>query len=317
MTTGWPTEIIESRQRVISDNDYGGDPDGLVQLAHHLLCHSVDVRCVIGSSEAPFHADSRQSRDAAMVAAGRVVELTKREDVSIVAGASAPLVHRSTPQPSAASDAIIAEAMRTDATAPLFVTCGGGLTAIASAWLAEPGIAERLTLVWIGGAEHPGLAAQLPGGPRIEYNTSIDLVAAQVVFDDSNLAVWQVPRDVYRQVLASRSELLVRMRSQGPLGEHLFDALGNAARGLAGFGVHMGETYVLGDSPLVLLTALWSNFDPAPSSSRWVVQPRPRITDSGDYEANPDGHPLRIFTQLDTRLLFEDLYANLALHAGR
>jgi hypothetical protein len=126
-----------------------------------------------------------------------------------------------------------------------------------------------------------------------------------------------VPRDAYRQVLASRSELLVHMRSHGPLGAHLFDALGDAARSLTAFDRHMGETYVLGDSPLVLLTALWSNFDPAPASSRWVVQPRPNITDSGDYEPNPHGPPLRIFTQLDTSLLLEDFYAKLALFATR
>jgi purine nucleosidase len=37
------------RLRVISDNDYAGDPDGLFQLAHHVLSPSVDVRAVIGS----------------------------------------------------------------------------------------------------------------------------------------------------------------------------------------------------------------------------------------------------------------------------
>jgi purine nucleosidase len=315
MSTGWPTEIIEPRQRLISDNDYGGDPDGIVQLAHHLLCDSVDIRCVIGSPAAPFHADGEESRDAAVAAARRLLELTER-DVPVVAGASEPLIDRSTPQPSAASDAIVAEAMRDDTTTPLFVACGGGLTTIASAWLTEPRISERLTLVWIGGPEHPGLATPLPGALAVEYNTSIDLVAAQVVFNDSNLEVWQVPRDAYREVLASRSELLVRMRTHGPLGEHLFDSLGDMVRLVAAFGARMGETYVLGDSPLVLLTALWSNFDPAPASSRWVVQPRPRITDSGGYEPDPDGHPLRVFTQLDTRLVLEDLYAKLALHAA-
>jgi inosine-uridine nucleoside N-ribohydrolase len=315
MSTGWPREIIEPRQRVISDNDYGGDPDGLVQLAHHLLCDSVDLRCVIASSAAPFHAGWEESRDASVVAAERVVELAGRTGVPVVAGAPEPLGTRAEPQPSAASDAIVVEAMRDDPTVPLFVVCGGGLTNIASAWLTEPRIAERLTLVWIGGREHPGLAEPPPGALAVEYNTSIDLVAAQVVFNDSNLDVWQVPRDAYRQVLASRSELLVRMRSQGPLGVHLFDSLGDMARVVALVDAHMGETYVLGDSPLVLLTALWSNFDPAPASCRWVVQPRPDITDAGDYEPNPDGRPLRVFTQLDSRLVLEDLYAKLALFA--
>ena len=36
------------RIRVITDNDYSGDPDGLVQLAHLLLSPSVDIRAVVG-----------------------------------------------------------------------------------------------------------------------------------------------------------------------------------------------------------------------------------------------------------------------------
>ena len=75
----------------------------------------------------------------------------------------------------------------------------------------EPRIAERCTVVWIGGREHSGLAEPAPGDLSVEYNTSIDLTAAQVVFNDSDLAIWQVPRDAYKQVLASRAELVVRM----------------------------------------------------------------------------------------------------------
>src|SRR3954451_11785121 len=41
------------RVRVVSDNDYSGDPDGLYQLVHLLLSPSVDVRGVIGSHLAP------------------------------------------------------------------------------------------------------------------------------------------------------------------------------------------------------------------------------------------------------------------------
>ncbi|MET0729471.1 MAG: nucleoside hydrolase, partial [Acidimicrobiales bacterium] len=44
----WPVEQIKPRVRVILDNDYAGDPDGLVELAHHLLSPGVDIRFVIG-----------------------------------------------------------------------------------------------------------------------------------------------------------------------------------------------------------------------------------------------------------------------------
>ena len=85
------------------------------------------------------------------------------------------------------------------------VACGGGLTTIASAWLMEPEIASRLTLVWIGGNEHPALASPPPGALEVEYNASIDPVATGAVFNDSDLDVWQVPRDAYWDAQTARA----------------------------------------------------------------------------------------------------------------
>ena len=47
------TDPILPRARVIIDNDFGGDPDGLFQLAHHLVSPSVEVRAIIGSQHYP------------------------------------------------------------------------------------------------------------------------------------------------------------------------------------------------------------------------------------------------------------------------
>ena len=43
------TAILKPRIRVIIDNDFGGDPDGLFQLTHAMLSPSIEVRAVIGS----------------------------------------------------------------------------------------------------------------------------------------------------------------------------------------------------------------------------------------------------------------------------
>src|SRR5215204_2055881 len=40
---------VAPRMRVIVDNDFSGDPDGLFQLAHLLLSPSVEIRAIIGS----------------------------------------------------------------------------------------------------------------------------------------------------------------------------------------------------------------------------------------------------------------------------
>jgi hypothetical protein len=41
--------IVTPRMRVIVDNDFSGDPDGLFQLTHILLSPSVEIRAIIGS----------------------------------------------------------------------------------------------------------------------------------------------------------------------------------------------------------------------------------------------------------------------------
>ncbi len=105
------------------------------------------------------------------------------------------------------------------------------------------------------------------------------------------------------------------MRRHGPLGENLFDCLGHVADRMQGLGHNLGETYVLGDSPLVLLTALTSLFHPDTSSSRFVTRRCSRILDDGTYEPRPDNREVRIYTALDNRLTLTDLYAKLELHA--
>jgi inosine-uridine nucleoside N-ribohydrolase len=68
---------------------------------------------------------------------------------------------------------------------PLYVLFLGPLTDLASAYLQEPRIANRLTAIWIGGGAYPS--------GSIEFNLSNDIHAANVVFS-SPIPLWQVPR---------------------------------------------------------------------------------------------------------------------------
>ena len=184
----------------------------------------------------------------------------------------------------------------------------------------EPRIADRLTAVWIGGPEYPELGShpERPGaGPGPEYNLNIDITAAQVVFNDSTIPVWQVPRNAYRQALVSMTEVAVQVRPRGRVGAHLYDELVRIHRLAAGFGLNLGETYILGDNPLVLLTALQSQFEANTSSSEYALLRAPRINDDGSYTPRSDGRQIRVYTRLDLRLMFDDFYDKLAIHYGR
>ncbi len=306
---------MTARMRVICDNDYSGDPDGLYQLAHHLLSPSVDVRSVVGSHLRPgdWNDPSDRTADNAKAEADEIVRLLGLEgQVRTIAGSNVALDDPSTPIQSQAALAIVEEAMA-DSDLPLYLTCGAGLTEVASAYLIEPRIADRLTVVWIGGPEYPShaWAPPNPDGPEVsEYNTRIDIAAARVIFD-SPLPLWQIPRDVYRQAIYSMAEVDDCVRPMGPIGAHLATALDEVVEKAATVGMDLGEVYILGDSPLVLLTALQSQYQPDPSSSRYEIVPAPRLDADGRYVERQGGRPIRVYTQIDNRLMFGDLESKL------
>jgi purine nucleosidase len=307
---------VAPRLQVIVDNDFSGDPDGLFQLAHLLLSPSVEVRAIIGSHLKVgdgFDPSATQADNAARKAA-EVLQLLKMTGrVPILAGANLGMTNDSTPVKSVGVDFIIREVLRTDTQLPLYVLCGAGLTEIASAALTDPRIASRLTLVWIGGPEYPDLALPPPHASALEYNLGIDPAAARAVFNRTQLALWQVPRDAYRQVLLPYPQLLTQVKPRGKLGRYLATTLESLMARLPQYHLNIGETYILGDSPLVLLTALQSSFEADPSSSDYALRLAPRLNAQGTYEVNPAGRPIRVYRRLDTALLFNDFFAKLAL----
>lgn len=89
----------------------------------------------------------------------------------------------------------------------------------------------------------------------------------------------------------------------------------SAAKALRWYHLNIGETYILGDSPLILLTALQSSFEPDASSSDYTAIRAPLINDQGNYETVPAGQLIRVYHHLDTRLLFDDFFAKLESYA--
>jgi purine nucleosidase len=313
------TTILKPRYRVIIDNDFGGDPDGLFQLTHALLSPSIDVRAVIGSHlnvNDGFDKSNMQAEHAANEAR-QVMNLMKLAGtVPVIAGSNFAMQNDSTPVKSDAVNFIIKEAMRRDTKLPLFVVCGAGLTEIASAVLTQPEIADKITLIWIGGPEYLDLAAPPPNYSTPEYNLNIDIHAAKVIFNKSSIALWQVPRNAYRQCIVSYAQLLINVKSKGEIGKYLVQKLERVTQLLNKYKLNIGETYILGDSPLVLLTALQSTFEADPSSSKYVVKMAPAINDQGEYIYNAKGRNIRVYDQLDTRLMFDDFFAKLAMFAA-
>ena len=281
--------------RIIADNDYAGDPDGLVALAHQLL--TPKARCVLITSSAldPKLACEVPAGTSARAGAEIADELVRRlclPRTLIAAGAEQP----GNLQGTAAARAIVAEAMRDDPL-PLIFTCGGPLTNLAAALELEPAIATRMSVIWIGGGGYPD------GG--WEYNLATDIQAARKVLGHPRLAIRQVPQPAYRQMQMSVAEMRARMRPISPAAAWLYERFTSPPDF-----VDIGGAWPWGDTPTVLLGSVSSE------SSSFERQPARWIEDDCRYGKAIPGRTIEVATRLDSRLAIEDFLALLAVNAS-
>lgn len=301
------------RSRLLFVNDLSGDVDGLFAGVHALLSPSLDLRGVVGTATGT----PGETAEASVALAHEMRRLAGRTDVPVYPGADRKLDESGKPRHASGVQAILDEAVRTDSNLPLYVAVGGGLTEVASALMLEPSIAGRMTLIWIGGTLSATQA-------DTEYNVAIDRRAAQYVFNETQVPIWQVPREAYLTCAVSLSEIAASVAPHGPVGEWLYDKLRASAARFAGYRMNTGETWIMGDNPLVLLTALtdWvpSAMGRQPRYERTGSSPflevnAPRLDAEGRPRPRDDGRRIRIYTGLDTRMMFSDLYAKLRLSA--
>ena len=305
------------RYSVIIDNDFMGDPDGLFQLAHHILSPSCDIKGIIGAhlgGNGRGFFSNLQGKDEADMSVNKVNELLDvmgmKGQFKVVPGAATKMTDPTKPVESEGARLIVEEALKATPQRPLYVCVGGPLTDIASAWLMNPEIGKNIVLIWIGGQEYQETGAIVPPGYSMpEYNLNLSIAAGRTIFNQSDIRIWQIPRDVYRQYMYSMTELDVKVRPLGKLGAYLYDSLAGMMVGRNGRS--MGETYILGDSPLVLMTALQSNFETDPASSHYHYVTIPTIAEDGSYRFTHGGRQIRVYDRIDTRLMFSDMEAKI------
>lgn len=296
------------RSRVIFINDLSGDVDGLFATVHQILSPSTDLRGIVGTSTGRAGETAEKSASLAR----EILDLMDMPSrYPVYQGAASRMPNAKTAVPSPGTQAIIDEAMR-DSELPLFVAVGGGLTEVASAVLLEPRIASRFTLVWIGGDA-------LPASGAGETNFNIDPVAAQFLFNETSVPIWQVARDAYKTCMVSATALKVHVGRYGKIGPWLVDHLFDVTRKYGGR-FNTGETWSLGDNPLVLLTALtgwvpsnrqlplhFENTD----SSHYDEISGPQMRADGTVAPGDGTRKIRVYRSIDTRMLFDDFYAKM------
>jgi inosine-uridine nucleoside N-ribohydrolase len=280
-----------ARQRVIVNTDAKNEADDQYAIVQAVLTPSFEVHGII-----PAHfgtgksATSMQdSHDETM----RCLRLMKLEgEVHVADGATHAMPDEKTPVDSAGARLIIEEALKNDDRV-LNIAFYGPLTDMASALLLEPRIEDRnIRVIWIGGGAWPA-------GGR-EYNLSNDIHAANVIMK-SRLALWQVPRSTYRTMGVTYAELIEKVYPQGEIGKYLVEQLlEHNARTQPWM-----EYRSLGDSPCIGIIL-------DPECGQWSWRPAPLFDEQMHYVHTGQYRPIRVYENVNTRFIHEDLWAKLA-----
>lgn len=202
---------------------------------------------------------------------------------------------------SEAADFIVKEALKDDEK-PLYILCQGAVSNVAKAIESNPGIISRMTVIWIGThGEAPCKA------PFREFNAGNDITAANLLLR-SGVDLWLVPSQVYSTITIGIAEIKRRISPCGRIGEHLYNNLINYNNS-EGAGWTQGESWSLGDSPAIAIAI-------NPGCGRFKTVNAPIVADDTSSIESNDTPKIRIYTDVDSRYILEDLIAKLELFCG-
>lgn len=285
--------------RVIIDTDAKNEADDHYAIMHQLLTPTFDVRGIIAThyeSKAKVKGETMEYSYQEIV---KILDLAEIDDVPVYRGCVLPLLNMQDSPSSEAVDFIIEEARKDDAR-PLYIAVQGAMTNVAAALNKAPDIAEKLIVIWNGGGPYPE--------GRREFNLMQDPDACRVLLE-SKAEVWQIPQDVYASLEITLSELAMKIKPCGKIGEYMFKQLvdQNHHDYNPHFLLRTGENWTLGDNSVVSVL-LQNRF-----RGNWNEIVAPIIKDDLTYEANPNGKKIRVYSSIDVRMTLEDLYAKMSL----
>jgi purine nucleosidase len=286
----------QKKIRLIINTDAKNEADDQYAIAHALLTPRFKVKGIIAAHFGTFRTNfsMQESYDEVV----KILDLMDLKDkVDLFRGAERAMKDETSPVMSEGAEFIIKEAMSDDPT-PLYAIFLGPLTDLAAAYLHEPRIAEKMTVIWIGGGPWP-----LGGG---EFNLSNDIPAANVVFK-SDIPLWQVTVEMYSKMKVGLAELEYKVRPYGEIGEYLFQQLVDYNDQLG----HLkewppGESWVICDIAATGLLLDEHGFS-------YKMESAPSITPEMKYVHEHTNRPIRVYHDLDSRFILEDFFCKLAI----
>ena len=227
---------------------------------------------------------------------GKILSLA-RAQVPVFRGSDRFLTDESTPVPSPAASHLCTLAGQYTPEHPLYVVAIGAITNLASALLMDPGISDRIVIVWLGGNS--------PTWPdNAEFNCRQDVAAARVVFSSGAPLV-----------LLPCMGVVSSFTTTGPELHHWLDHKNELCDYLVRNTVEAAEAYAKG--------RVWSRVIWDVTTIGWLLNENHRFmsdclipTPIPEYDHHYASDPTRPFCRMVYHIhrdaLFQDLFTRLA-----
>ena len=287
----------QGRVRMVLDTDTYNEIDDQFAVVYALLSgDDLDAEALYA---APFHNDrSSGPADGMEKSYQEILRLLERLDRKpegfVFRGSTRFLESRDVPIESEAARDLIDRAMG-GGDDPLYVVAIGAITNVASAILLEPGIIERIVVVWLGGQP-------LHWPDAGDFNLAQDPEAARVVFDSGVPTVHIGCLGVASHLLTTLTELEACVAGRGAIGDYLVEIFRAYHRD------HRGWAKEIWDIAAVawLVNPTW-----IPT----VLAPSPILTDDVTWASAPNRHPIREALFVHRNPIFRDLFDKLEARA--
>ena len=279
--------------RVIVDTDAACEADDPFAIVHALLSPKLIVRGITAE-----HFGVSGSMEKSYQEILTILDHMNMRDIPAFRGQEEALKPGEVQEESEAVRFLIDEALREDEK-PLYVLCQGAITNVAVAIQICPEIVNRMTIIWIGTHGESPCKAHFR-----EFNAGNDILAANRVLR-SKVDLWLVPSQVYGTVTIGIAEIKRRISVCGKIGRHLYDNLMTYNNsGEAGW--TQGESWSLGDSPAIAIAL-------NPGCGHYKTISAPEIASDTSSVDAANAREIRVYTDVDSRYILEDLIAKLEL----
>ena len=280
----------DKKINIIIDSDAKNEADDQYAIVHALLSPKLNVKGIVATQFS-----KRRTLTSMMESYEECKKLVSLMNYSttVYKGNVEALNSLEQYEVSEGSKFIIEEAKKTEE--ELYIACMGALTNVAAAVLHEPSIADKITVVWVGGR----LDLSNKG---FEANARNDYKAVNVVMKNCS-HILQIPCEVYTMMQVSLAELEIKVKPYHTIGEYLFNQLND-------FNYHVnrpwanGESWNMGDTTSI---SILINKDSATYAKRNAF-----VLDK-ELNVKEFDKEITVVTSIDSRYAMEDFYAKLVL----